>query len=478
MSRQTPLNPSAEAHADTPLHALSLAQASALIRQKTITPVQLVQVCIDRIERLDGQVNAFVTPTLDAALQAAHQATREIAQGQYRGPLHGIPMAHKDVYLTQGVRTTAHSRHLHDWVPSVSATLVTGLERLGVISLGKTACHEFAFGSPSEDDLFPPARNPWHLAHMPGSSSSGSGAAVAAALCLAATGTDTGGSIRHPAAACGVVGLKPTRHAYPMSGVIALAPSLDVAGFLTRTALDQALIWDAWHGTDVATACTADGQRSVLRGLRIGVPSGLWRNAENGQATHDPQIQACFEETLQTLQAEGAKVVTVDAVDWPAQPDVVQAANTLIAYEAFQQLQHIWHDHPEQLGQGLRQKLAGAAQLSLNSYQAARVQADVWQQQISALLAEQVDVLMWPGREALPETLQALMANPTGQRSACNRLFSLTGHPALTCPMGLSTQGLPMALQIGAAMHAEGHVLQVAHAVASAIGWRLPVLLD
>jgi Asp-tRNA(Asn)/Glu-tRNA(Gln) amidotransferase A subunit family amidase len=157
---------------------------------------------------------------------------------------------------------------------------------------------------------------------------------------------------------------------------------------------------------------------------------------------------------------------------------VVQAANTLIAYEAFQQLQHIWRDHPEQLGQGLRQKLAGAAQLSLNDYHAARVQADVWQQQVSALLAEQVDVLMWPGREALPETLQALMANPTGQRSACNRLFSLTGHPALTCPMGVSSQGLPMALQIGAAMHGEGHLLQVAHAVASAIGWRSPVLLD
>ncbi len=154
MSPQTPFNPSAQAYVDSPLNALSLAQASAMIRQQTITPVHLVQAYIERIERLDGQVNAFVTPTLEAALQAAHQATREIAQGQYRGPLHGIPMAHKDVYLTQGVRTTAHSRHLHDWVPSVSATLVTGLERLGVVSLGKTACHEFAFGSPTKDDFF------------------------------------------------------------------------------------------------------------------------------------------------------------------------------------------------------------------------------------------------------------------------------------------------------------------------------------
>ena len=150
MSRQTPLNPCAEAHADTPVHALSLAQASALIRQATITPVQLVQACIDRMERLDAQVNAFVTPTLDAAMQAAHQATREIAQGQYRGPLHGIPMAHKDVYLTQGVRTTAHSRHLHDWVPTVSTTLVTGLERLGVISWAKRLAMNLPLARPQK----------------------------------------------------------------------------------------------------------------------------------------------------------------------------------------------------------------------------------------------------------------------------------------------------------------------------------------
>ena len=475
MSPQKPSAPSVEAHADTPLYALSLAQASALIRLQKITPLQLVQAYAERIGRLDAQTHAYVTPTLDAALQAAHQATREIGAGQYRGPLHGLPLAHKDVFLTRGVRTTAHSRHLHDWVPKVSATLVTGLERLGAISLGKTACHEFAFGSPADDDLFPPARNPWHLAHMPGSSSSGSGAAVAAGLCIAATGTDTGGSIRHPAAACGVVGLKPTRHAYPMSGVIALAPTLDVAGFLTRTALDQAVIWDAWHGSDVATACTADAQRSVLRGLRIGIPTGLWLSPETGEATHDPQIKACFERALQTLQAEGAQVLPVAL---PPQPAVVQAANTLIAYEAFQQLQHIWRDHPENLGHGLRQKLAGAAKSSVDDYHAARVQADVWQREVDVLLREQVDVWMWPGREALPETLQTLMARPTAQRSACNRLFSLTGHPALTCPMGVSSEGLPMAVQMGGALHGERHLLQVAHAFESAIGWQRPALLD
>ena len=474
MPHQPPLSMPHATQADTPLHALSVAQASALIRQQAITPLQLVQSCVDRIERLDGQTQAFVTPTLEAALQAAHQATRELAQGQYRGALHGIPIAHKDVFLTQGVRTTAHSRHLRDWVPQLSATFVTQLEKLGAISLGKTACHEFAFGSPAADDLFPPARNPWHLAHMPGSSSSGSGAAVAAGLCLAATGTDTGGSIRHPAAACGVVGMKPTRHAYPMSGVIALAPSLDVAGFLTRSALDQAVIWDAWHGSDVTAWCTADVQRTVLQGLRVGVPVGLWQNPETGQATHDAPIQACFENALQALQTHGAQLVPVTL---PPQSAVVQAANTIIAYEAFQQLQHIWRAHPQDLGEGLQKKLASAAHLSPSDYHAARVQADVWQQDVSAVLAGQADVLMWPGREALPETLQALMDHPTAQRSACNRLFSLTGHPALTCPMGVSSEGLPMGLQMGAALHAEARLMQVAHALESALAWRLPNLL-
>ena len=470
-----PWDPSVAAQTDRPLHALSLAQASALIRQRTITPIQLVQSCIERVERLDGQLHAMLTPMLDAARHAAQQAGDEIEQGHYRGPLHGIPMAHKDVFLTQGVRTTAQSRHLRDWVPQVSAALVTGLERLGAISLGKTSCHEFAFGSPATDDAFPPARNPWQLAHMPGSSSSGSGAAVAAGMCLAATGTDTGGSIRHPAAACGVVGLKPTRHAYPMAGVLALAPSLDVAGFLTRTAMDQALIWDAWHGTDVAPSCAAGVQHGVLDGLRIGVPVGLWHHPESGQATHDLQIQTCFEATLQKLQSQGAQVRLVNL---PPQPLVVKAANTLIAYEAFQQLQHIWREQPDHLGQGLRLKLAGAAQLSLDEYQAARVQADGWQHEVSALFGEQVDVLMWPGREALPETLHALMENPSAQRSACNRLFSLTGHPAITCPIGVSTQGLPMAVQMGGALHGERHLLQVAHAMELAIGWRLPILMN
>ena len=459
---------------EVPLHALSLVQASELIQQRKITPSQLVRVFIDRVERLNPKTNAFVTTTLESASQAAHRLSKELDQGHCRGPLHGIPIAHKDVFLTQGVRTTAHSRQLRDWTPQVDAFMVKELSQLGTISLGKTSCHEFAFGSPAPDDLFPAARNPWNLAHMPGSSSSGSGAAVAARLCLAATGTDTGGSLRHPAAACGVVGMKPTRGHYPLTGVLALAPSLDVAGFLTQSVRDQALIWDAWQGSAIAEACSADVSRSVLRGLRIGMPDQVL-NQTSFLATHNPQIVACFESALAKLQSEGARLVPVSL---PAQDRVVQVANTLIAYEAFQQLQQVWRDQPENLGQGLRQKLDQAAHLSLDDYQSARAQAAQWQQEINRVLAQQADVLVWPGREALPETLQDLMAQPTAQRSACNRLYSLTGHPALTCPMGVSLEGLPMAIQIGCAMHAEEKLMRVAHAFESAIAWKLPMLLD
>jgi Asp-tRNA(Asn)/Glu-tRNA(Gln) amidotransferase A subunit family amidase len=150
----------------------------------------------------------------------------------------------------------------------------------------------------------------------------------------------------------------------------------------------------------------------------------------------------------------------------------------LIAYEAFQQLQSIWREQPQNLGDGLRQKLASASKLSADDAHAARVLAEIWQRQVDALLIGQLDVLMWPGREALPETLQTLMDRPTAQRSACNRLFSLTGHPALTCPMGISREGLPMALQMGGPWHGEPHLLRVAHALESAIGWQLPALLD
>ncbi|WP_408596884.1 amidase [Limnohabitans sp.] len=473
---------------DAPLHALSIAQAGELLRTQALTPLQLVQACLARTDAQEPQLHAFITRTADAALAQAELATREIAAGHWRGPLHGIPIAHKDVLLTRGVRTTAHSRALEHWVPDTDAVVVQRLAQAGAISLGKTACHEFAFGSPASDDVFPPARNPWNPLHMPGSSSSGSGTAVSAGFCLGATGTDTGGSVRHPAAACGLVGFKPTRGLLPLDGVIPLAPSMDHVGLLTRSVGDAVLMFaamrgDATHAPTVhtphtpqtagasgmpapharATSGTSTPPRTALPGLRIGV----MRRQLLAQA-HDPEIWQCFEDVLARCRAKGAHVIDVEL---EGSDQAVRLANTLIGFQGYQQLQHWVRDQPQLLGQGLRRRLVSAAEVTPPDHWQACVARWQLEQTLEQMLTQQVDVLLSPGRETPPETLDALMHNPTGQRSSCNRLYSLTGHPALTLPMGLHSSGLPMALQLATAQHSDDRLLGLALRLQSCLPW-------
>lgn len=446
---------------DVPLHALSIAQAGELLRTRALTPLQLVQACLARTDAQEPQLHAFITRTADAALAQAEQATREIAAGHWRGPMHGIPIAHKDVLLTRGVRTTAHSRALEHWVPDTDAVVVQRLAQAGAISLGKTACHEFAFGSPASDDVFPPARNPWNPQHMPGSSSSGSGTAVAAGFCLGATGTDTGGSVRHPAAACGLVGFKPTRGVLPMDGVIPLAPSMDHVGLLTRSVGDAVLMFDAMRGD--ASSGTPTPPRTALPGLRIGV----MRRQLQTQA-HDPDIWQCFEAVLAHCRASGAHIMDIDL---EGGDQTVRLANSLIGFQGYQQLQHWVRDQPQLLGQGLRRRLVSAAEVTPQDYWQANVARWQLEQALEQVLTQQVDVLLSPGREVPPETLDALMHNPTGQRSSCNRLYSLTGHPALTLPMGLHSSGLPMAMQLATARHSDDRLLGLALRLQSCLPW-------
>ena len=242
----------------TPIHFLTIEQASQQLLAGEITSVELVEWHLRRIEALDPILHAFITLTADQALQQAHHADTEIRAGRRRGPLHGIPIAHKDILQTQGIRTTAHSNVLRDWIPIEDATVVRRLAEAGAISLGKTSLHEFAIGSPGLDEAFPAARNPWNPAHMPGSSSTGSGAGVAAGLFMGATGTDTGGSVRHPAAVCGIVGLKPTFGRVSCRGVIPLAPSMDHVGPLARCVVDSALMLQVMAGYDSADQHSAD----------------------------------------------------------------------------------------------------------------------------------------------------------------------------------------------------------------------------
>ncbi|HYZ41727.1 MAG TPA: amidase, partial [Stellaceae bacterium] len=265
---------------------LTIAEASALIGKRELSPVELVESRLERIERLDGKLNSFIRVLREEALAAAHAAEAEIMAGRWRGPLHGIPIGLKDIYETKGIPTTGHSKVLIDHVPEQDATSVRRLSDAGAIVLGKLATHEFAFGGPSFDLPWPPARNPWDTSRFTGGSSSGTGAAVAAGLVLGGTGSDTGGSIRGPAAFCGLAGLKPSYGRISRAGILPLAFSLDHAGPMAWTAEDCAIMLQAMAGHDPDDPASADrpvpDYRAALsgdvRGLRIGLIRHFYEN--------------------------------------------------------------------------------------------------------------------------------------------------------------------------------------------------------
>jgi len=268
------------------LHDLTIADASDRIRARRLSPVELVDALISRVEQYDAQTRAFITPTFDLARQQARAAEAEIAGGRYRGRLHGIPFGLKDIYDTRGILTSGHSRAFIDRIPREDATTVRRLYDAGAVLLGKLATHEMAHAGPSFDLPWPPARNPWNLTHFTGGSSSGSGAAVAAGMVPVALGSDTGGSIRGPASLCGVVGLMPTFGLVSRTGVITNSYTFDHCGPLARTVEDAALVLQALAGYDASDAGSVqrpipayrDALREDLRGLRIGVLRYHWEN--------------------------------------------------------------------------------------------------------------------------------------------------------------------------------------------------------
>src|SRR5262252_8365133 len=285
---------------------LTIAEAATLIGKRELSPVELVESRLARIDRLDGELHSFIRVLPEAARTAARTAEAEIMAGRYRGPLHGIPIGLKDIYETKGVPTTGHSKVLVDHVPQQDATSVRRLADAGAVVAGKLATHEFAFGGPSFDLPWPPARNPWDTSRFTGGSSSGAGAAVAAGLVLGGTGSDTGGSIRGPAAYCGLAGLKPSYGRISRAGILPLAFSLDHAGPMTWTAEDNAILLQAMAGHDPADPGSAGvsipDYRAALRGdpkeLRLGVVRHFYErdNAANA-AMHE-----AIESAVRTLE--------------------------------------------------------------------------------------------------------------------------------------------------------------------------------
>jgi aspartyl-tRNA(Asn)/glutamyl-tRNA(Gln) amidotransferase subunit A len=250
--------PNDTAHHTTDLHFLTIAEAASLIERRQLSPVTLTRAFLERVAAIDPQLNAYLLVTAEQALDQARAAEAEIMAGRYRGPMHGIPFALKDIYCTAGIRTTSHSRTRADYVPNFDATTVAKLHQAGAVLLGKLATHEFAHGGPSFDLPWPPARNPWNREHITGGSSSGSGASVAAGLAMGALGSDTGGSIRNPAALCGLAGLKPTYGLVSRFGVYTNSFSYDHAGPMTWSVEDCAIMLQSIAGHDPKDPASAD----------------------------------------------------------------------------------------------------------------------------------------------------------------------------------------------------------------------------
>jgi aspartyl-tRNA(Asn)/glutamyl-tRNA(Gln) amidotransferase subunit A len=437
----------------------TLEDALSHLQNGEITAVQLVEIALSRVSEKESQLHGLITVTKEEALDQAEKIDKSRVMGESLGILAGIPITYKDVFFTQGIRSTAGSNVLTDFKPESSAAIVQILEKTGAISIGKANCHEFAFGSPSESDYFPAARNPWNINHMPGSSSSGSATSVAAAYCYASIGSDTGGSVRHPAAACGLVGLKPTRDLIPTAGLIPLASSLDTVGIITRNVRDNLITLCAAVGTQDYLPFLKE-LRPELPGLKIGVDFKYLEHQDVQE-----EVRTCFLNSLDLMRELGIQLISLNLPDLD---QIASAANQIIQYEAWQGLKDFYENQHDALGIGLQQKLKQAQSTTAEDYQKALDKSAFYAEDVTKVLQREqmgsVDLIVSVGREAPAQTMRDLYDHPTAARSTCNRLYSLTGHPAITIPMGFGSNGMPLAIQIAGQYHDEYLLFQVAHA--------------
>jgi aspartyl-tRNA(Asn)/glutamyl-tRNA(Gln) amidotransferase subunit A len=453
------------------LPAVSIAEAARLIEQRRLSPVELTQAYLDRIESLDPQLNAYLLVTADRALAQARTSEQEIAAGRYRGPMHGIPFALKDIYCTAGIRTTCHSRTRADAVPGFDATTVTKLYDGGAVLLGKLSTHEFAHGGPSFDLPWPVARNPWNRAHFTGGSSSGSGAAVAAGLAPGSLGSDTGGSIRNPAALCGLVGLKPTYGLVSRSGVYANSFSYDHAGPMTWTVEDCAIMLQAIAGHDpkdpASVGRAVPDYRAELsagvKGLRIGVLRHLYED----DVPVPSVLKAALEQAYEVLRGLGASIE--DARIRPASDyhavKVTGAETELLAVHEPVLRSRLNDFGADFLGRVLGALLIGGADYVQASRQRRAMIAEM------AALYDRYDVLLTAGPGPAAR-LDAWRTINFWQRSSMTTPFNVTGGPALVQCIGFTDEGLPLSMQVVGRPFADAMVLRVAKAYEDATPWR------
>ncbi len=455
----------------TDLHFLTISEASALIRSGKLSPVELTRHFLDRIKRLDGELNAFILVMEAAALADASRAEREIAAGGWKGPLHGIPIGLKDIYNTAGIATTGHSALYRDHVPAEDATTVRKLREAGAVVLGKLSTWEFAIGGTSFDLPWPPARNPWDLSRDPSGSSSGSGAGVAAGLMMGAMGTDTGGSIRGPAAWCGIAGLKPTYGLVSRRGILPLSFSLDHGGPMCWTSEDCAIMMQALAGHDPQDPGSADypvgdftaGIGSGIAGLRVGVVRHFYEH----DMPAEPEVIAATEASLQALTGLGARLRDVTLSSFQTYSGI---GSIISRSEAFSLHQDTVTRTPELYGSFGRQRLMAGGFVAASDYINAQRHRSRLIAEVAAVMQD-VDVLVLPTAKepALPIGLDNMTR---GGGSFYNRAFNVTGSPALSVCNGFTASGLPLALQIVGRPFEDALVLKVGDAVERAMETR------
>jgi aspartyl-tRNA(Asn)/glutamyl-tRNA(Gln) amidotransferase subunit A len=445
---------------------LTLAEAASQIRDRKLSSLELTRACLGRIAKLDPQLNAFITVTEDLALQQAREADAEVASGHWRGPLHGIPVSLKDLIDVAGVKTTAGSNQFRDRVATDDAAIVRKLKAAGAVIVGKNNLHEFAYGGSGMISAFGPTRNPWDITRISGGSSSGSAAAVASGMCLAALGTDTAGSIRDPAALCGLIGYRPSAGVWSMDGVIPLRKSFDTVGLLAGTAEDAQLIFTALAGE----ARQEEGAPAIDR-LRVGVArKGFFDQLE-------PGVEKCMVEALSVFRSLVASMQDVQievGVKWTDfDAEILEYHHQMLA------------DTPELYQPGTLARLKACSAIPAEEFERA-------QRGLAATRAEaekifgSIDVVLTPtclvaapkvsDLEALSD--KDLRAYEVQKLLGNTAPFSLLFWPSVSVPCGFTGEGLPVGLQISVRPGADALVLQVARAYEQATDWhkRMPAI--
>ena len=452
---------------------LTIAEAASLFAARKLSPVEFTRAYLERIERLNGTLHAYVRVLHDEALAAARAAEAEIMAGNHRGPLHGIPIGLKDIYDTAGIPTEGGSKSCLGRTPVEDAKTTRLLKEAGAVLLGKLTTWEFAIGGTAFDTPFLPARNPWNVEHDPAGSSSGSGSAVAAGLCAMAMGSDTGGSIRWPAAWCGLAGLKPTYGRVSRIGIMPLSFSLDHAGPLAWTVEDTAIVLQAIAGHDPADPASANRPVSDyraactstdLKGVRLGVARSMFER----DCTASGDMLAAFEASVEVLRGLGASVTDIELPSLA----LYNATAFLIARgEGFAIHEKALRTRPQDYGALARDRLTiGAYVRASDMVQAMRRRAMLADATNAAMRG--VDAVLLPTTPDPAPRLGELAPYFGTQRPTYMRPFNLTGQPALSVCNGFDKAGLPLSLQIVGHCFDEPTVLRIGHVYERAAPWR------